>query len=132
MIMNDTSGGERLAPLRAATVIAVLRAPSAETASEVMATLACGVHVVKLFPASLGGPAYLRALRGPFPDVSFVPTGGVTADNLGDWLTAGAVAIGAGGELCSATSMAAGDWDAITVTAQQFTAAAEQARDQHA
>ena len=67
------------------------------TPSEVMATVACGVHVVKLFPASLGGPAYLKALRAPFPHVSFVPTGGVDADNLSDWLAAGAVAVGADG-----------------------------------
>ena len=95
-----------------------------------MATLVCGVHVVKLFPASLGGTAFLRALRGPFPDVAFVPTGGVNADNLGDWLAAGAVAVGAGGELCSATAMAAGDWATITARAQEFSAAARWAREQ--
>jgi 2-dehydro-3-deoxyphosphogluconate aldolase/(4S)-4-hydroxy-2-oxoglutarate aldolase len=100
------------------------------TPSEVMATVACGVHVVKLFPASLGGPAFLKALRGPFPDVSFVPTGGVNADNLLDWLAAGAVAVGAGGELCSASAMAAGDWAAVTDSARQFAAAANRAREQ--
>ena len=100
------------------------------TPSEVMATLACGVHVVKLFPASLGGPAFLRALRGPFPDVDFVPTGGVNADNLGEWLAAGAAAVGAGGELCSAQAMATGDWGTITAKAQEFSAAARRAREQ--
>lgn len=100
------------------------------TPSEVMATLACGVHVVKLFPASLGGPAFLRALRGPFPDVHFVPTGGVRADNLGEWLAAGAVAVGAGSDLCSPKAMAAGDWEAITATAQQFSAAVSRVRGQ--
>jgi 2-dehydro-3-deoxyphosphogluconate aldolase/(4S)-4-hydroxy-2-oxoglutarate aldolase len=100
------------------------------TPSEVMAALACGVHVVKLFPASLGGPAYLKALRAPFPDVSFVPTGGVDAGNLGDWMVAGAVAVGAGGDLCPAAAMAAGDWDAITATARRFSAAAQRAREQ--
>ena len=99
------------------------------TPSEVMASLACGVHVVKLFPASLGGPAFLKALRGPFPDVSFVPTGGVNADNLFEWLAAGAVAVGAGGELCSAKAMAGGDWSAVTATARQFSAAALRARE---
>jgi 2-dehydro-3-deoxyphosphogluconate aldolase/(4S)-4-hydroxy-2-oxoglutarate aldolase len=108
-----------------ATVLA-----GALTPSEVMATLACGVRLVKLFPASLGGPAYLRALRGPFPDVAFVPTGGVTADNLGDWIAAGAVAVGAGGELCSAPAMAAGDWAAVTASARAFAAAARRAREQ--
>jgi 2-dehydro-3-deoxyphosphogluconate aldolase/(4S)-4-hydroxy-2-oxoglutarate aldolase len=100
------------------------------TPSEVMAALACGVHVVKLFPASLGGPAYLKALRGPFPDVAIVPTGGVSADNLGDWLAAGAVAVGAGSDLCSPAAMAARDWDGVTATARRFAAAAQRAREQ--
>ena len=48
---------------------------------------------VKIFPASLGGPAYLKAMRGPFPDVAFMPTGGVSVANICDWLAAGAVAV---------------------------------------
>jgi 2-dehydro-3-deoxyphosphogluconate aldolase / (4S)-4-hydroxy-2-oxoglutarate aldolase len=99
------------------------------TPSEVMAALASGVHVVKLFPASLGGPSFLKALRGPFPHVSFVPTGGVNPSNLTDWLAAGAVAVGAGGELCSTAAMAAGDWAAITRVAAQFSAAGRTARE---
>lgn len=102
------------------------------TPSEVMTVLGLGVPVVKLFPASLGGPAYLKALRGPFPQVSFVPTGGVNSDNLAEWLAAGAVAVGAGGELCPASALAAGDWDTITATARQFAAAASQARETRA
>ncbi|HEX8509435.1 MAG TPA: bifunctional 4-hydroxy-2-oxoglutarate aldolase/2-dehydro-3-deoxy-phosphogluconate aldolase [Propionibacteriaceae bacterium] len=99
------------------------------TPSEVMAALRLGVHVVKLFPASLGGTAFLKALRGPFPDVSFVPTGGVSPSNLADWLAAGAVAVGAGGELCSAKAMATGNWAAITAVAEQFSSAARRARE---
>jgi 2-dehydro-3-deoxyphosphogluconate aldolase/(4S)-4-hydroxy-2-oxoglutarate aldolase len=99
------------------------------TPSEVMTVLGLGVHVVKLFPASLGGPAFLKALRGPFPEVSFVPTGGVTADNLADWLAAGAVAVGAGSDLCSPKAMATGNWDEITTVARIFAAAARQARE---
>lgn len=102
------------------------------TPSEVMTALRLGVHVVKLFPASLGGPAYLKALRGPFPQVDFVPTGGVNADNLAQWLAAGAVAVGAGGELCPAAAMASGDWDTITATARQFADAASRAREAQA
>ncbi|SDT35322.1 2-keto-3-deoxy-phosphogluconate aldolase [Friedmanniella luteola] len=98
------------------------------TPSEVMTALRLGVHVVKLFPASLGGPAYLKALRGPFPQVDFVPTGGVNAGNLAEWLAAGAVAVGAGGELCPATAMADGDWATITANARQFSDAARRAR----
>jgi 2-dehydro-3-deoxyphosphogluconate aldolase/(4S)-4-hydroxy-2-oxoglutarate aldolase len=98
------------------------------TPTEVMAALRLGVHVVKLFPASLGGPAFLKALRGPFPDVAFVPTGGVNPENLPDWLAAGAVAVGAGSELCSSQAMATGDWATITATAERFSTAARQAR----
>ena len=98
------------------------------TPSEVMTAIRLGVHVVKLFPASLGGPGYLKALRGPFPQASFVPTGGVHAGNLAEWLAAGAVAVGAGSDLCPTSALAAGDWATITATARQFATAAEQAR----
>ena len=98
------------------------------TPSEVMLARGLGVHVVKLFPASLGGPAFLKALRGPFPDVAFCPTGGVSADNLGAWLAAGAVAVGAGGELCPPAALAAGDWAAVTAVAERYSAAAREVR----
>lgn len=97
-------------------ILAVLRAPSAK--HEVRA-----VDALVIFPASLGGPAYLKALRGPFPDVAFMPTGGVSVANIGDWLAAGAVAVGAGSELCSWDAMAAGRWDEIEATAREFAAA---------
>ncbi|WP_375432875.1 bifunctional 4-hydroxy-2-oxoglutarate aldolase/2-dehydro-3-deoxy-phosphogluconate aldolase [uncultured Friedmanniella sp.] len=116
-----------LAEAMLATGVTVLS--GALTPSEVMGALDAGVHVVKLFPASLGGPAFLKALRGPFPDVPFVPTGGVNAGNLAEWLAAGAVAVGAGGELCSATAMATGDWATITTSAAEFAAAAQTARE---
>jgi 2-dehydro-3-deoxyphosphogluconate aldolase/(4S)-4-hydroxy-2-oxoglutarate aldolase len=93
------------------------------TPSEVMTALALGTDAVKLFPASLGGPAYLRSLRGPFPEVPFVPTGGVNADNLSDWFDAGALAVGAGSELCPAGAIRLGDWDAIEASARRFSGA---------
>ena len=93
------------------------------TPTEVMAASALGADVVKVFPASLGGVGYLRALRGPFPDIPLMPTGGVTSDNLGDWLAAGAVAVGVGSELCSPDAMRAGDWAAVERNARSFTAA---------
>ena len=93
------------------------------TPSEVMLATRLGAHVVKVFPASLGGPGYLRALRGPFPAVPFMPTGGVTAGNVGDWLAAGAIAVGAGSELASAASMSAGRWELIENTAREFASA---------
>ena len=115
---------------RSARTVTVLS--GALTPSEVMTALRLGVHVVKLFPASLGGPAYLKALRGPFPQVSFVPTGGVNAANLADWLAAGAVAVGAGSDLCPTAALASGDWDTITATARSFSEAARRAREARA
>jgi 2-dehydro-3-deoxyphosphogluconate aldolase/(4S)-4-hydroxy-2-oxoglutarate aldolase len=90
------------------------------TPTEVMRAQALGVDVVKVFPASLGGPAYVRSLRGPFPDVPFMPTGGVSADNLHEWLEAGVVAVGAGSELCSAADIADGRFDVIEANARRF------------
>ena len=69
------------------------------TPTEVMLADGLGVDAVKLFPGSLGGPDYLKALRGPFPDVPILPTGGVSRDNVRDWFAAGAFAVGVGGAL---------------------------------
>lgn len=93
------------------------------TPTEIMVATALGADVVKLFPASLGGPAFMRALRGPFPDVPIMPTGGVNAANLREWFEAGVVAVGAGGELVSNSLILAGDWSAIEASARAFTAA---------
>ncbi len=92
------------------------------TPSEVMAAVAAGATAVKIFPASLGGVAHLKALRGPFPDVPLMPTGGVTAANLGTWMHAGAIAVGAGSDLCSPKAMADGDWATITDAAAAYSA----------
>jgi 2-dehydro-3-deoxyphosphogluconate aldolase/(4S)-4-hydroxy-2-oxoglutarate aldolase len=95
----------------------------AMTPTEVMGALELGVDVVKIFPASLGGPSYLGALRGPFPDAPLMPTGGVTPDNLADWFRAGAVAVGAGGDLANGASLAASDWADIEQRSARFAAA---------
>jgi 2-dehydro-3-deoxyphosphogluconate aldolase/(4S)-4-hydroxy-2-oxoglutarate aldolase len=98
------------------------------TPTEVMRALRLGVDVVKIFPGALVGPAYLRSLRGPFPTVPFMPTGGVSADNVGEWLASGAVAVGAGGELASNADIAVGRWDVIQANATRFSAALLAAR----
>jgi len=102
--------------------------PGALTPSEVMQCVRLGADVVKIFPASLGGPALLSALKGPFPDTPMMPTGGVSADNLADWLAAGAVAVGAGSELVATRELGDGQWDVITEKARRFTAALAAAR----
>jgi 2-dehydro-3-deoxyphosphogluconate aldolase/(4S)-4-hydroxy-2-oxoglutarate aldolase len=93
------------------------------TPTEVMTALELGVDVVKIFPASLGGPSYLGALRGPFPDAPLMPTGGAKPENVADWFAAGAVAVGAGGDLANSASITAGDWADLEARATRFAAA---------
>lgn len=95
-----------LVPLMRGTGLVVL--PGVLTPSEVMLAGRLGITAVKLFPGSLGGPSYLKALRGPFPEVSFMPTGGVSAENVGEWFAAGAVAVGVGGALAPPSLAATG------------------------
>lgn len=90
--------------------------------TEVMAAVEYGSDVVKIFPASLGGPAYLKALRGPFPHVPLMPTGGVSPENIGEWFAAGAIAVGAGSDLVSSAALATEDWAEITRRAEAFAA----------
>jgi 2-dehydro-3-deoxyphosphogluconate aldolase/(4S)-4-hydroxy-2-oxoglutarate aldolase len=73
--------------------------PGVFTPTEVIRARAMGVTAVKLFPASVGGPGYVRALRGPFADVPLVPTGGIAIGDVGAYLAAGATCVGLGGAL---------------------------------
>jgi 2-dehydro-3-deoxyphosphogluconate aldolase/(4S)-4-hydroxy-2-oxoglutarate aldolase len=73
--------------------------PGVFTATEILQAQATGAGVMKLFPASYGGPGYLRALRGPFPGLSLVPTGGIRVEDIRAYLDAGATAVALGGEL---------------------------------
>jgi 2-dehydro-3-deoxyphosphogluconate aldolase/(4S)-4-hydroxy-2-oxoglutarate aldolase len=70
--------------------------PGAATPTEAFIGWRSGAAAVKLFPASVLGPAFLREFRGPFPDIPLIPTGGVTADSAGDYIRAGAIAVGVG------------------------------------
>jgi 2-dehydro-3-deoxyphosphogluconate aldolase / (4S)-4-hydroxy-2-oxoglutarate aldolase len=79
-----------------------------------------GSDVVKVFPGSLGGPAYIKALKGPFPFIPLMPTGGVSAGNVAEWYKAGVVAVGAGSELCPADLAKSGRFDEITQRAAEF------------
>lgn len=95
-----------------------LPVPGALTATEVVAACQAGAPVVKIFPAGcVGGPEYIRMLRGPFGTTRFLPTGGVTGDNIGAYLAAGAYAAGFTGWLFPPEALARGDWDAIRARA---------------
>ncbi|WP_328947470.1 bifunctional 4-hydroxy-2-oxoglutarate aldolase/2-dehydro-3-deoxy-phosphogluconate aldolase [Streptomyces sp. NBC_00184] len=89
------------------------------TPSEAVAASAGGASAVKLFPASLGGPAYLRALRDPFPDLPFVPVGGVDARAAAEYFEAGAVAVGVGSPLAG-DAPHGGDLAALRQRARDF------------
>ncbi len=96
------------------------------TPTEILRALQHNVHVLKVFPGSLGGPGYLSALRGPFPDLKFMPTGGVSATNLSQWLTHGAFAVGAGSDLIPAASLASRDFDDVAARAMDYVTALTQ------
>jgi 2-dehydro-3-deoxyphosphogluconate aldolase/(4S)-4-hydroxy-2-oxoglutarate aldolase len=102
--------------------------PGVLSPSEVMLARRLGAPAVKLFPGSSGGASYLRALRGPFPDVRFVPTGGVSLGNISDWFAAGAVAVGAGGALAP-SSLEGRDRGEVVETARRFAEAVRAARE---
>ncbi|ARH91028.1 MULTISPECIES: bifunctional 4-hydroxy-2-oxoglutarate aldolase/2-dehydro-3-deoxy-phosphogluconate aldolase [Streptomyces] len=91
------------------------------TPSEVIAAEALGVSALKLFPASAGGPGYLEALRGPFPELPFVPVGGVDAGLAQAYFEAGAVAVGVGSPLVG-DAADGGDLDGLRKRAAEFRA----------
>jgi 2-dehydro-3-deoxyphosphogluconate aldolase/(4S)-4-hydroxy-2-oxoglutarate aldolase len=93
------------------------------TPSEVMRALALGAAAVKIFPAGQVGPAYLTDLRGPFPGVPVVPSGGLDAGNAADWMRAGALAVTAGSSVVGAALVEAADWATVTARARQFSTA---------
>ena len=101
----------------------VLVAPGAYTPTEVQNAWDAGADVVKLFPASIGGIAHLKAIRAPMPDIPLMPTGGVDLGNAAEWLAAGAVALGVGSKLVRKDALADGNYDLIVETAKQFVAA---------
>ena len=91
------------------------------TPTEVIAAMGQGATAVKLFPASIGGPAYVRALRDPLPGVPFVPVGGVNAARAAEYLAAGAIAVGVGSPLVG-DAIRGGDLDALRGRAAEFLA----------
>jgi 2-dehydro-3-deoxyphosphogluconate aldolase/(4S)-4-hydroxy-2-oxoglutarate aldolase len=106
----------------------LLTMAGALTPTEVFQAYSLGTDVVKVFPGSLGGPSYVKALKGPFPYIPMMPTGGVSAANAADWFKAGVVAVGAGSELCPPDLAKAGKFDEITQKAADFVAVIKASR----
>ena len=106
--------------------------PGALTPTEVITAWKAGADMVKIFPASaVGGPKYLKALRGPLPDVKLLPTGGVNATTAGEYIAAGASALGVGGELIDTAALARGEDKVLTERAKELVAAVAAARAKH-
>jgi 2-dehydro-3-deoxyphosphogluconate aldolase/(4S)-4-hydroxy-2-oxoglutarate aldolase len=104
--------------------------PGALTPTEVLTAWEAGADIVKIFPADVGGPAYLKALRGPLPQVRVMPTGGVDLDTAESFLKAGACCLGVGGSLVESKAVASGDFARIRDLAGQYAAIVRKFRGQ--
>lgn len=100
--------------------------PGIMTVREGVMAMEAGADILKVFPGDLYGPKIIKDIRGPIPYAKMMPTGGVNADNVGEWIKAGAVAVGAGSSLTAGAKT--GDYALITETAKKFVANIKAAR----
>ena len=107
----------------------VVCAPGVMTPTEAIRGYEAGADFVKVFPAKTVGPDHLAAMKGPLGQIPLMPTGGVGPTNAGEYVEAGAFAVGAGGALVDYEAAARGDYEVITETAREFTRVVEEARD---
>ena len=102
--------------------------PGCFSPTEILTAYECGADIVKVFPATALGPQYVKDVRAPLPQLKLMPTGGVTLDNAGDWIRAGAVAVGVGSALVDTKAIEAGRFDVITDNARRVVASVAAAR----
>jgi 2-dehydro-3-deoxyphosphogluconate aldolase/(4S)-4-hydroxy-2-oxoglutarate aldolase len=95
-------------------------APGCFTPTEILDAHEAGADIVKVFPATALGPQYIKDVRAPMPQVKLMPTGGVSPDNAGDWIRAGAVAVAAGSSLLDAAAIESGRFEIITANARRI------------
>ncbi|HEX4639560.1 MAG TPA: bifunctional 4-hydroxy-2-oxoglutarate aldolase/2-dehydro-3-deoxy-phosphogluconate aldolase [Chthoniobacterales bacterium] len=114
--------------LDAARELQVAIIPGAFTPTEIYTAHSLGADIVKIFPAVKFGPEYLKAIRGPLPNIPIMPTSGVDASNVAEWFKAGAVAVGAVGTVFDPALIRNGDRDALTKRAWEFMDAVRAAR----
>lgn len=100
--------------------------PGCLTPTEIQHALESGVDLVKLFPGNVASPAMVKAAKAPFPNLSIMPTGGVSIENMSDWFKAGVTLVGAGSNLTA--SAKTGDYDGVTKTAQSYHAKLQEIR----
>lgn len=101
--------------------------PGIMTVTEAVQALELGVEIIKVFPGNAFGPSIISSFRGPLPQGNFMPSGGVSLDNIKDWIKAGAVAVSTGGELTKGAKT--GDYEAVRETAEKFVEAVKRARN---
>lgn len=92
--------------------------PGAATIKEIIEGMEAGADIIKVFPGEAFGPSFVKAVKGPLPQAPLMPTGGVSLDNVADWIKAGCVAVGVGGNLTGGAKK--GDYQSITDIAKQF------------
>ena len=104
--------------------------PGCFTPTEILNAWDAGADIVKVFPATPLGPGFFKDVRAPLPHVKLMPTGGVSVENAGDWIRAGAVAVGVGSALLDAQALAARDFSSITLRAERIRANVRAAREE--
>jgi 2-dehydro-3-deoxyphosphogluconate aldolase/(4S)-4-hydroxy-2-oxoglutarate aldolase len=100
--------------------------PGAQTIREIVEAMEAGADIIKVFPGETLGPSFVKAVKGPLPQAPLMPTGGVSLDNVTEWIKAGCVAVGVGGNLTAGAKK--GDYDSITEIGKQFVEKVRQAR----
>ncbi|PYR88386.1 MAG: 2-dehydro-3-deoxyphosphogluconate aldolase [Acidobacteria bacterium] len=103
-------------------------APGCFTPTEILDAHDAGADIIKVFPATALGPQYIKDIRAPLPQVKLMPTGGVTLDNAGDWIRAGAVAVGVGSALLDTAAIENGRFEVIAENARRIVANVAAAR----
>ena len=117
------------AMIRVCRTYGVVAMPGGLTPTEIVGAWRAGADLVKVFPCSaVGGAGYIKALRAPLPQIELVPTGGVTLATAADYITAGACAVGAGGDLVDIARLRRGDHAGVTAAAKNYVAAIQAAR----
>ncbi|MBU3142907.1 bifunctional 4-hydroxy-2-oxoglutarate aldolase/2-dehydro-3-deoxy-phosphogluconate aldolase [Clostridium sp. CF012] len=102
--------------------------PGVMTVKEAVEALELGVEIIKVFPGNAFGPSIISSFKGPLPQANFMPTGGVSLDNIKDWIKAGAIAVGTGGDLTKGAKT--GNYELVTETAAKFVCAVRKAREE--
>jgi 2-dehydro-3-deoxyphosphogluconate aldolase/(4S)-4-hydroxy-2-oxoglutarate aldolase len=125
-IVSPSFNPDTIAACREADV-AVL--PGALTPTEILAAWRAGADLVKVFPAgAVGGPSYIKSLKAPLPQIDLVPTGGVNLKTAGDFIRAGAAALGVGADLVDLEALRRGEPEVLTERALDFVRIVEEAR----